>query len=93
MIYEIGEILTDYPITTRANLNPNGQLPVCMAIKNLSNQIEQILTIPQSESLVVERSWGKGSWTPTPWVAILDTKYTTTTQAWFYPVLLFRADG
>ena len=64
MIDEIREILTDYPITTRANLNPSGQLPVCMAIKNLSHQTEQILTIPQSESLVVGRRWGKGSWTP-----------------------------
>ena len=92
MIDEIRDILTNYPETTRNN-RPNGLLPVCISIKNINQQVSDILTDPGWGSLIVKYSWGKGAWTPIPWVAILDSTYTTTTQHWYYPVLLFRADG
>lgn len=40
----------------------------------------------------VSGSPGKGNWTDSPWIAILDTLITDTPQSGYYPVFLFKAD-
>ncbi|HEH9399472.1 TPA: DUF3578 domain-containing protein [Aeromonas sobria] len=41
----------------------------------------------------IKASVGAGNWANVPWVSILDTRITNTTQSGIYPVYLFCADG
>lgn len=43
--------------------------------------------------LQFKSSAGAGNWANIPWLSILDSKITTTTQDGIYPVYLFRSDG
>ncbi|MFM5223824.1 MULTISPECIES: MrcB family domain-containing protein [Aeromonas] len=46
-----------------------------------------------NEELKIKASVGAGNWANVPWISILDTRITTTTQSGIYPVYLFCADG
>lgn len=60
----------------------------------LRNEIDGIVAgLGLENDFVVKQSRGAGNWADVPWVAILETKETTSTQNGIYPVLLFRADG
>ncbi len=60
----------------------------------LRNEIDGIVAgLGLENEFLVKQSRGAGNWADVPWVAILDTKETTSTQNGIYPVLLFRADG
>ena len=72
MIDEIRYVLGEYPNSVLSHRTPNRELPVCTAIDGIAIQAKELF---QNEtSLIVKRSWGKGAWTPTPWVAILDIR-------------------
>lgn len=43
--------------------------------------------------LSVKASAGAGYWASVPWLSIIDTRVTNTTQDGVYPVFLFRSDG
>jgi len=59
---------------------------------DLKKSIENIAHRSNKE-LKVKASVGAGNWANVPWISILDTRITTTTQSGIYPVYLFCADG
>jgi MoxR-like ATPase len=59
----------------------------------LRSDFENIELIKANSHLTVSSSYGKGNWAKVPWLAILDTRETTTTQDGTYVVLLFSEDG
>ncbi len=44
-------------------------------------------------NLLIKASPGAGQWANIPWLSMLDSDVTDTTQGGFYPVYLFKADG
>lgn len=75
----IDEKFTDHPT---ANLLRN----------ELKEAIENI-ALQYNKDLKVKASVGAGNWANVPWISILDTKITSSTQSGLYPVYLFCADG
>lgn len=59
---------------------------------DLKKSIENI-AYRSNKEFKVKASVGAGNWANVPWVSILDTRITTTTQSGIYPVYLFCADG
>ena len=59
----------------------------------LCAEFEKIPAIRDNSGLIVKSSYGKGNWAKVPWVAVLDTRETSTTQQGTYFVLLFAEDG
>jgi len=49
--------------------------------------------IKNNPNLIVKSSYGKDNWAAVPWLAILDSRETDTTQDGTYVVFLFREDG
>ena len=47
----------------------------------------------RDENYQIKASAGAGNWANVPWLSILNTKITNSTQEGVYPVYLFRADG
>lgn len=47
----------------------------------------------QDISYLIKSSAGAGNWASVPWISILDSSITKSTQAGIYPVYLFCADG
>ena len=72
MLENIKIILQDYPTTVETYRNPNKELPVCVRINDLKTEVEESISSLGLNSMIVRSSWGKGAWSPTPWVAILD---------------------
>lgn len=62
------------------------------AISNLKEWLETCAPVARSESLKVKVSVGQGSWTKTPWIALLDDRVTTSTQRGTYIVFLIAED-
>ncbi|VFB11118.1 Domain of uncharacterised function (DUF3578) [Aeromonas salmonicida] len=58
----------------------------------LKESIENIAHRSNKE-FKIKASVGAGNWANVPWISILDTRITTTTQSGIYPVYLFCADG
>lgn len=59
----------------------------------LRNDLPNLLTkLLDTNRYKVIGSPGKGNWTDTPWIAILDLLVTDTPQSGYYPVFLFKAD-
>lgn len=67
-----------------------GELGTSMA--GLKRWLEACPPIANSDTLKVKVSVGQGSWTKTPWIALLDRRVTTSTQRGIYIVFLIAED-
>lgn len=54
---------------------------------------DELRTLVDDPSYLVEGSAGVGNWAETPWVAIFDPLVTTSAQRGYYIVFLIRGDG
>jgi hypothetical protein len=88
MIDEIEAVLDYYPDAVLSYETPNKDIPVCFLIKDIGDQVKEMVASLDANSLLIKWSYGKGAWTPTPWISILDSNHTKTTQSWFYPCCL-----
>ena len=89
---QIERLLQLYP-TARASTSFKGPHEVQREFQSLQADIENIAVIKSNPNLMVKYSYGKGNWAAVPWIAILDSRETTTTQDGTYIVLLFSEDG
>ncbi|RUU14454.1 DUF3578 domain-containing protein [Mesorhizobium sp. USDA-HM6] len=62
------------------------------AIQHLEVWISQTPAVRARPNIRVSLSVGKGNWTNTPWIALLDRRVTTTTQEGIYVVFLISED-
>jgi 5-methylcytosine-specific restriction protein B len=60
--------------------------------KDFADEVRQVAEKSNSH-VVVKASAGKGNWADIPWVAILDSRITNSTEHGVYPVYLFCSDG
>lgn len=63
-----------------------------VAMHNLKSWLEEVPAIAGRPTINVEIGVGKGGWTKTPWIALLDNRVTTTTQRGTYVVFLIAED-
>ena len=85
-------ILEKYP-TARATTSFGGPHEIQRLFQELRGEVANLNFIKNNPNLVVKSSYGKGNWAAVPWLAILDSRETDTTQDGTYIVLLFREDG
>jgi len=62
------------------------------AMSELKHWLERAQAVSSRSNLEVKISVGKGNWTKTPWIAILDREVTETTQKGIYVILLVAED-
>ncbi|VVT31166.1 DUF3578 domain-containing protein [Rhizobium sp. EC-SD404] len=62
------------------------------AIQSLESWLEEATPVRSRPNIRVNLSVGKGNWTNTPWIALLDRRVTTTTQEGIYVVFLISED-
>lgn len=62
------------------------------AMNDLKRWLEKTEPVSARSNLEVKISVGKGNWTKTPWIAILDREVTDTTQSGIYVVFLVAED-
>jgi MoxR-like ATPase len=79
--------------TFRSTMQFAGDHEISQLFATLRSQIEELAAVRANPNLIVKSSYGKGNWAAVPWVAILDTRETSTTQDGTYVVLLFAEDG
>jgi 5-methylcytosine-specific restriction enzyme B len=84
------EILAKYA-SARAAESPGGH-GLRSTFKGVSDGIMATRAVSERPSLGVAWSIGKGQWATIPWIALLDTRETDTTQRGAYGVYLFRED-
>lgn len=68
------------------------QHPLHETVRALRVRVERTPAVQARPTLKVRASIGMGNWAVVPWIAILDTRETTTTRKGVYVILLFRAD-
>jgi len=61
--------------------------------EELKRNINQLPSITKNNHLMVKSSYGAGGYAAVPWVAIMDTRITTSTQTGTYIVFLFAENG
>ena len=88
----IQRILREYP-TARTTTQFAGEHAIRRAFRELKEQVENLEVVRANPNLRVHFSIGQGNWSITPFLAILDTRNTTTTQRGTYVVFIFRANG
>jgi len=66
-----------------------------LAAKFRSDFVAAVKSIVEAVNteLIVKGSVGAGNWANVPWLSVLDTEVTKSTQDGIYPVYLFKADG
>jgi hypothetical protein len=84
------EILARYT-SARANERVGGH-GLQSTFKELSDAIAATGAVGKRPDLVVKPSRGLGNWAAIPWVAVFDTRETSTTRRGVYCVYLFRED-
>jgi len=89
---EIKEILNVYP-EFRSTRPFKGPHKISDLFLNLRKQISELPFVKDNENLIVKSSYGKGNWAAVPWLAIMDTRETSSTQDGTYVVMLFRENG
>jgi MoxR-like ATPase len=62
------------------------------AMKPLQSWLERVPSVASRPTISVRVSVGQGGWTKTPWIALLDSRETTTTQRGTYIVFLIAED-
>ncbi len=77
----------------RQNLPFGGRHEIADYFDGLKRAIEATGAVKGRPSLRVVASYGKGNWATIPWVSLLDSRETTSTQRGTYVVYLFREDG
>ncbi len=70
----------------------SGQDPVNLLFRDLEKSLADLEPISRRPTVTVKASTGLGNWAGVPWVALLDSRETDSTQSGVYPVLLFRED-
>jgi MoxR-like ATPase len=88
----IEEILAKYN-TYRSTRPFKGPHEITRLFSALQSEVAQLPSVQENSNLQVKSSYGKGNWAAVPWVAILDTRETSTTQDGTYIVILFSEDG
>ena len=86
-------ILENYQDAVAKFTRPNKNLAVCRRLRTLEDSLGSFIRDEGFVTTSVKASWGVGDWNPTPWIAFLDERITTSTLRGFYPVYLFKADG
>jgi 5-methylcytosine-specific restriction protein B len=83
-------VLEEFP---RARVQPFGTRPeLWAAFENFRAALEQDPSLVSRPHLKVKWSPGAGNWARVPWISILDTRVTTSTQGGIYIVYLLRED-
>lgn len=79
--------------TFRSTMRFSGSHEISQLFATLRTEIAGLDSVKANPNLEVKSSYGKGNWAAVPWVAILDTRETSTTQNGTYVVILFSEDG
>jgi 5-methylcytosine-specific restriction enzyme A len=80
--------LAEYPSQKERAFSSNNLARVFR--HDLADDLRSLVDDP---SYLVEGSAGSGNWAETPWVAVFDPLVTTSAQRGYYIVFLFRGDG
>lgn len=88
----IFQILKKYR-PARDNTPFRGPHEISELFNRLKSQIADLPCVKANKNLIVKSSYGKGNWATVPWLAILDTRETSTTQDGTYLVFLFQEEG
>ena len=86
------QILEKYP-SARANTPFKGPHEISDLFNKLRKEVADLPSVKSNKNLIVKSSYGKGNWATVPWLAILDTRETSTTQDGTYVVFLFQEEG
>jgi hypothetical protein len=89
---QIKRLLELYP-SARSSTPFGGAHEVQRLFKSLQREVEQLPQVSGNSDLQVTYSYGKGNWASVPWLAILDTRLTSTTMDGTYIVMLLAEDG
>jgi len=89
---KIEAILRKYP-DARANTPFKGPHQISELFRELKSQVSGLGCIEGNPNLIVKSSYGKGNWATVPWLAIMDTRVTSSTQDGTYIVFLFDENG
>ncbi len=82
--------LQEYSTARTGQFTTSGMLGDAM--KDLQRWLQNCPAVAAKKSIKVKLSVGQGSWTKTPWIALLDDRVTTSTQRGIYIVLLVAED-
>lgn len=66
--------------------------PLSNVMKRMVEKVQAISCVATYDGIIVEGSIGKGNWAKIPWLALLDSRITDTTQKGVYVVYLFSED-
>ena len=77
----------------RQNLEFGGHHEIYQYFDSLKRLFESSAAVKKRSFLRVVASYGKGNWATIPWISLLDSRETTSTQRGTYVVYLFREDG
>jgi MoxR-like ATPase len=88
----IQKILEIYP-TARATTAFGGPHEIQTLFNEFRREVEALPAVKANRNLRVRSSYGRGNWAAVPWLAIMDSRETDTTQKGTYIVFLFREDG
>lgn len=87
----IQEFMSTY-VDAREHSRFHGEHPVLGLMDRIVEHIRKLPTVRNRNHLQVLGSVGKGNWTYTPWVVILDRRLTTAVQEGLYVAIIFAAD-
>jgi MoxR-like ATPase len=66
--------------------------PLWNAMSELKSRLEQFSSVRSRPDLLINISVGQGNWASVPWIALLNSRITRSTQEGVYVVFLFSAD-
>ncbi|MGB9803288.1 McrB family protein [Desulfofundulus sp.] len=66
--------------------------PLGNVMKKMVEKVQSISCVSTYDGIIVEGSIGKGTWAKIPWLALMDSRITDTTQKGIYVVYLFSED-
>jgi hypothetical protein len=88
----IKRILEKYP-TARASTQFAGKHEIYSLFEKLKEEVSSLDFVNGNQNLLVKVSYGKGRWAAIPWLAILDSRVTISTQRGVFVVILFQSKG
>ena len=89
LVQQIEQVLNSY--AKAKNENFSGHPIATLLRKDIPSSVAELLKL-DTKLFKPEGSPGKGNWTQTPWVAILDKTLTQTAMKGYYPVISFKKD-
>lgn len=87
---QLASILQEYNDPDRGDFGKAS--PLWQRFRETARLLEMSPAVAPRENLLVKPSVGQGVWANVPWIALLDTRETTSTQHGVYAVYLFRED-